>query len=146
MAAVNTERGREIVELQSQDIRVLSNSLKQRSDGMIEWISTDERSGIAGIFPDRDDRAVSAQDRYAKSSMRAIGRTHKLQTPTSDSMSKIGRRFGSKSFAGIMVDSGSAESLHGSAQRRAFLVILADHLRSVMQKAVEFRPLAAEMQ
>ena len=36
MAAVNTERGREIVELHSQDIRVLSSSLNQRSDGMIE--------------------------------------------------------------------------------------------------------------
>ena len=86
---MNTERGREIVELQSQDIRVLSSSLKQRSDGMIEWVSTNGRSGIAGIFPDRDERAVAAQARYAESSMRAIGRTHKLQTPTSDSMSKI---------------------------------------------------------
>ena len=120
MAAVNTERGREIIELESQDVRVLSSSLRQRPDGMIDWISTNGLSGVAGILPDNDARAVAAQARYAKSSISTIGRTHKLQTPTSDSMSKIGRRFGSKSFAGIMVDSGSTESLHGSAQRYAF--------------------------
>lgn len=94
MAAIHTERGREIVKLASEDIRFLSFSLKLRPDGMIKWLSADGRSGIAGIFSETDDRAVAAQTRYAKSSMTTIGRTHKLQTLTSDSMSKIGRDLG----------------------------------------------------
>lgn len=110
MAAVNTEHGREIVELNSKEISVLPSALKNRSDGMISWTSTDGRYGIAEIFPDTEARAVAAQTRYCSASLSAIGRTHMLQTPSSDSISKIGRptgadrRFGSKSFAGIMVD------------------------------------------
>ena len=120
MAAVHTERGREIVELESQDVLILPDSLKQLDNGMINWRDVSGKSGMAGVLPETDKRSIEAQRKYGQASRSTIGRTHSLQTPTSKSMSRIGRRFGPDRFAGILVDSGSSESLHGTAQRRAF--------------------------
>lgn len=120
MAAIQAERVREIFELHPQDISVLPSSLRRRSDGMIEWTSTDRHSGLAGILTETDERYVAAQALYCATSLVAVGRTHQLQTPTPGSTSKIGRRFGSRYFAGIMADSGSTKYLHSSARRKAF--------------------------
>lgn len=89
MAAVSRERGREIVEFKSEDIPVLPSSLKLRSDGMISWMSTDGRCGIAEILPESGERNMDTKARYRTASIAAIGSTNMLQTPTYDSMSRI---------------------------------------------------------
>lgn len=86
MAAIDTEHVREIVEIESQDIRVLFSQLKQRSDGFIAWASIDGITGVSGVLPDTDLRSKAAQASYSLTSMDFIGRTHNMQTPTSNSM------------------------------------------------------------
>lgn len=101
----------------------MSSPINMRSDGMVSWISVNGCCGTFGVLldlPDTVDRAEAAQASNENYFLPSFDRTHRLQTLTSDLLSKVGRRFRSTSFFRIMVDSDSTVSLLGSAQRKTF--------------------------
>lgn len=98
MAVVNTSRGRELVELASEDVDVLPSALTSLPSGQIRWTSVGGRRGISGIIPEDDPRTREAQEKFQDASLETINGTHQTQKPISNSIAAIGRRFGKKLF------------------------------------------------